>query len=90
MASVLALRGEAELEESVGVPAAGGEGELEGLPAVGEEGDLCKLKASVPTGLEVSARDEVRETLGRPAQTSRGRVVFSLKTLEELEKVGSY
>jgi len=60
---------------------------LAAVGAAGEESELCKLKASVPTGLEIGARDEVRDVLGRPAQTSRGRVVFSLVSLEELAKV---
>ena len=52
-----------------------------------ENKDLCRLKASVPTGLEVGAGEELKEVLGRPAQTSRGRIIFTLNTLDELLKV---
>ncbi len=53
-----------------------------------ESGRLCQIKASVPTGLEVGASEELQELLGRPARTSRGRIIFNLNTVEELLKVG--
>lgn len=48
---------------------------------------LCEVKATVPTGLEVGASEECQEVLGRPAQSSRGRITFSIHNLEELMKV---
>ena len=51
--------------------------------AAGED-ELCKLEASVPTGLEVGASEECAEVLGRAPETSRGRLTFKLRTLEEL------
>lgn len=48
---------------------------------------VCKLEASVPTGLEVGAGEECAEVLGRPPVSSRGRLAFTLCALEELKKV---
>lgn len=50
---------------------------------------LCGLKASVPTGLEVGASEECQEVVGRPAQVSRGRITFTIHSLEELLKVAA-
>ena len=48
---------------------------------------VCKIGASVPTGLEVGAAEECTEALGRPVEPTRGRLGFTLGALEELEKV---
>ena len=52
------------------------------------EKEVCKLGASVPTGLEVGAAEECAEVLGRPPVHYRGRLAFTLDALEELIKVG--
>ena len=59
--------------------------------ATREEGreDLCRLEASVPTGLEVGASEECAEVLGRAVASSRGRLSFPLRALDELVLVGS-
>ena len=51
-------------------------------------GSVCKICATVPTGLEYGAADECREVLGDNAhvQHQRGRLSFLLHSLEELEK----
>ena len=41
----------------------------------------------MPTGLEVGASDECAEVLGRTPVSSRGRLGFFLKTLDELQFV---
>ena len=46
------------------------------------------IRASVPTGLEQEAAEEVREVFGgREARSQRGRVCFELREVEELDKV---
>ena len=48
---------------------------------------LCELIATVPTGLEGGAADEVQETLGRKAEATRGRINFNVASLEQLKLV---
>ena len=48
---------------------------------------LCQLIATVPTGLEGGAADEVQETLGRKAEATRGRVNFDIASFEQLKLV---
>lgn len=48
---------------------------------------VCKIEASVPTGLEVGAAEECTEVLGRAPESSRGRLSFHLRSLEELVAV---
>jgi 23S rRNA G2445 N2-methylase RlmL len=48
---------------------------------------LCQLIATVPTGLEGGAADEVRETLGRKAEATRGRINFDIASFEQLKLV---
>ena len=48
---------------------------------------LCRVGASVPTGLEIKACEECKEVLGRDVESSRGRLSIKLKSLEELTKV---
>ena len=51
-------------------------------------GELCKIVATVPTGLEKGAADECREALGRGSVVAdRGRISFPLFCLDELSKV---
>ncbi len=54
------------------------------------EGNVCQLGASVPTGLELSAREECQEVLGRPINYSRGKLIFPLHSTEELIKVNKF
>ena len=53
-------------------------------------GELCKLEASVPTGLEVGASEEYAEVFGRAPETSRGRLIFTLRALDELVAVSQF
>ena len=56
-----------------------------------KEGEgLCKIEASVPTGLEIGAAEECKEVFGRPAEPSRGRLSFQLNSVDELTAVRSY
>lgn len=56
--------------------------------AAGKKGEgLCKIEASVPTGLEIGAAEECKEVLGRPAESSRGRLSFQLHSVDELTAV---
>lgn len=48
---------------------------------------LCQLIATVPTGLEGGAADEVQETLGRKAEATRGRINFEIASFEQLKLV---
>ena len=48
---------------------------------------LCKLEASVPTGLEDGAAEECAEVLGRVPDSSRGRLSVQLRALDELVAV---
>ena len=48
---------------------------------------LCKLIATVPTGLENGAADECREVLKRDVAADRGRISFQLSSWDELYKV---
>ena len=48
---------------------------------------LCQLIATVPTGLEGGAADEVQETLGRKAEATRGRINFDIASFEQLKLV---
>ena len=54
-----------------------------------EVANLCKIEASVPTGLEVGASEECTEVLGRAPEYSRGRVTLQLRSLEELQAVNT-
>lgn len=59
--------------------------------ATSEPKDLCTIIATVPTGLENGAADECREVLGREdVEPERGKIVFPLYTLQELDKVIIY
>ena len=48
---------------------------------------LCQLIATVPTGLEGGAADEVEETLGIKAEATRGRINFEIASFEQLKLV---
>jgi 23S rRNA G2445 N2-methylase RlmL len=50
---------------------------------------LCQLIATVPTGLEGGAADEVQETLGRKAEATRGRINFGIASFEQLKLVAN-
>lgn len=48
---------------------------------------LCQLIATVPTGLEGGAADEIQETLGRRAEANRGKINFEIVSFEQLKLV---
>ena len=51
---------------------------------------LCELIATVPTGLEGGAADEVQEVLDRKADATRGRINFDIVSLEQLRQVSIF
>lgn len=52
-----------------------------------KETGLCRIEASIPTGLEIGAAEECKEVLGRAPESARGRLSFKLCSLDELEAV---
>ena len=48
---------------------------------------IGEFTATVPTGLEGGAADEFAEILGRKARAERGKILFDILSLKELEKV---
>ena len=46
---------------------------------------LCELIATVPTGLEGGAADEVQKLIGTNAEATRGKISFVISSLEQLQ-----
>ena len=54
------------------------------------KGDLWKIRASVPTGLEITAAEECSEVLGKRPNTSRGCIEININSLDQLHLVIMY
>ena len=55
--------------------------------SMANEGGLWKIRASVPTGLEISAAEECSAVLGVKPVTFRGCVEFTVSSLDQLHQV---